>query len=497
MFGFDERYAMFDITPVDNQFILEYMPDAKGDYVKVFLYGLMRCYHPEEDMNLDRMSHELNMTQDEITAAFRYWERKRLVRRVSDQPPVWKYVNSKQILAGPADEPADSDYEDFCKAIYEAFDHVRRLHGSELSTIFEWHESSLQLPTEVIIMLLNHMIQVKGRNFRIRDAEKTAVHMAEENIRTVEAAEAFFSRDEQAYAGARKILKLLGKNYAPSEAQVNLYRKWNREWLFSHDAIEAAAELTAKGDPSFGYLDGILNSLRQEAAAEGETITPEAVRRSSQRADGLKEILKDLGKGEINRQNLRLYDRMLALYPQDVIRIAARECGHNGKETEDVLKLLESWKDKGLDSRQDIENYVHSFHDQTAFIRELHRLWGTDEKRIGKADRELAAKWENEMAFSRELILSAAAFAAQAKQPMSYLDKILEEYRKKGITTPEQARKEHGTVRPAAAGGPKGKTVNAQNYTQRDYTDVQEQLMEAQRKRIEERMRRNGGESDA
>ena len=29
MFGFDERYAMFDITPVENQFILDYLPDAK------------------------------------------------------------------------------------------------------------------------------------------------------------------------------------------------------------------------------------------------------------------------------------------------------------------------------------------------------------------------------------------------------------------------------------------------------------------------------------
>ena len=46
MFGFDERYAVFDVTPVDNQFILEYLPAAKGDYVKVYLYGLTQCCHP-------------------------------------------------------------------------------------------------------------------------------------------------------------------------------------------------------------------------------------------------------------------------------------------------------------------------------------------------------------------------------------------------------------------------------------------------------------------
>ena len=48
MFGFDEQYAMFDVTPLDNQFILEYLPAAKGDDLRVYLYGLMMCYHQVE-----------------------------------------------------------------------------------------------------------------------------------------------------------------------------------------------------------------------------------------------------------------------------------------------------------------------------------------------------------------------------------------------------------------------------------------------------------------
>ena len=52
LFGFDAQFAMFDATPVANQFILEYMPTARGDYVKVYLYGLMQCYHPSSDMTL-------------------------------------------------------------------------------------------------------------------------------------------------------------------------------------------------------------------------------------------------------------------------------------------------------------------------------------------------------------------------------------------------------------------------------------------------------------
>ena len=493
MFGFDNKYAMFDITPVENQFILEYLPAAKGDYVKVYLYGLMRCYHPEEDMNLDRMCHELDMTEEQVRAAFGYWERRRLVIRISDNPPKWQFVNIKQLMVTEDPDP-EPEYAEFSNALYQAFDKVRRLHGSELNTCFEWHEE-MKLPTEVIIMLLNHMVEMKGKNFRISDAEKTAAQMAGEEITTVEAAEEFFSRDSQAYKGIRTILKKMGKRYLPSEAQVNLYRKWTREWGFSHDSIEAAMELTAKGDPSLGYLDGILNSLRQQNE-DGRSMSPENIRESAQRAEGLREVLKELGKGEINQRNLFLYGQMTALYPQEVILTAARECGHNGMDTGEMLKLLQSWKDKGLDSPQDVRDYVQAFHDQTAVIRELRRIWGTDENRIGKTDRSLLLKWEKEYGFDRQMILAAAAYAAEAKMPMAYLDRILQDYREKGIRTPEQARAEHEKEKGRE---PKnfGRVLPAQNFEQRDYSGVQEEMMQDLAREMEDFRRGNGGKPDA
>ena len=55
---------MFDVTPVENQFILEYMAGAKGDYVKVYLYGLLCCYHPRKEMDIAGMSRELELPED-------------------------------------------------------------------------------------------------------------------------------------------------------------------------------------------------------------------------------------------------------------------------------------------------------------------------------------------------------------------------------------------------------------------------------------------------
>ena len=498
MFGFDNCFAMFDITPVENQFILEYLPGARGDYVKVYLYGLMRCYHPEEDMDLGRMSHELNIPEEDITAAFRYWERRGIVRRISDRPPKWEYINiTQKNLTNHSEPPSDPDYEAFCNALYAAFDKERRLHGNELVTCYEWREK-LKLPTEVVIMLLSHMIELKGKNVRISEAEKTAVKMAEENVRTVADAEAFFSRNEAFYEGTRKILRKLGKRYAPSEAQVNLYRKWRLTWRFTHEAIEEACEMTAGGDPSMAYLDGILRSLRQEAGDENTALDPELVRESGRRAEGLRAVLKALGSGEVNQENLALYTKMKALYPQNIILTAARECGRSGKGMEDVLQLLNAWKEKGLESEENIAQYVQAFHDQTALIRELRGLWGTERTGIGKTDRSLVSKWENKLGFSRDMILNTAERASGARKPMEYLDRILADYAEKGIRTPEDARKERENAREAGPSGkPSGKSVPAQQYAQRDYSGVQEQLIERQRQEFEAMLNRNGGSSDA
>lgn len=496
MFGFDERYAMFDVTPVENQFILDYLPGAKGEYVKVYLYGLMHCYHPGKDMNPEQMAHELNLTPETVTLAFGYWERRGLVRRVSDQPPRWQYVSIKQLNLEDGGDKPDPAFEAFSSALYDVFGGVRRLHGSELSKCFEWQED-LHLPTEVILMLLNHMVEIKGKNFKIADAEKLAMEMDTENIRTVEEAEGFFLRDECFYSGTRKILKMLGKRYLPSDAQIAMYRKWIAEWHFTPESIEAATELTAKGNPSLGYLDGILGNIRDEYG-DGALVTPTQIRGSARRSDELRAVLKHLGRGEISPKSLELFERMAALYPQDVILIAAEECGHNGKGPEDLLKLLQSWKDKGLENKTQVEDYIHAFHRQTALIHEIRGIWGLDESRISKSDRSLIQKWEQELGFSREMILSTAGYASEAKLPMAYLDKILTTFHDQGIRTPEEAAAER-----VMAGRKDTKkvissdSVVGQRYIQRDYQPVQEEMMEQQRKEIEAYLNRSGGQTDA
>ena len=479
-FAFDDQFTMFDVTPVDNQFILEQIPGAKGDYVKVYLYGLLYCYHPKQEMNLDVMSHDLNMSKEDITAAYRYWERHGAVIRISDHPPEWRYVNFRQRIIMPSDD-MDPDYVSFCRELEQAFEGKREFRGDEMASIYEWKED-LQLPTEVIMMILSHMVRTRGKSFRISDAEKVAVRLAEENARTEEDAAETLSRDEEAASGMRRILRKLGKRYSPSEAQMSLYYKWTRTWNFTQEAIEEACEQTGTSDPSLALIDSILQKTRERAGKSDNKLAGRDVQASSNLHENMKKVMREIGRnGTVTPYQEEIYRRMLQLYPQEIIIIAARECGRKKKDPESVLQLLQAWKKRGFTTLEDVEQHIQIFHDKEAFLQQIRSRWGNRESDTGERNLELLSRWEDTLNMSREMILKAADYAAEAKRPMAYMDTLMSRYSEKGIRTPEQAEADrlafsaqYKTMEKAAT----EKKVPAQQYEQRDYSGAQEEAIE-------------------
>lgn len=188
MFSFDEQAALFDVTPLPNQFILNYLPEASGDAVRVYLFGLVACYHHEAISDLQQMARELNMTEDDIRAAYRYWERKGLVQRVADNPPQYRYQNIYQVMMTGAQAQIDPAYEQFAEAIYGVFDNDRRLHGKDVSQCYEWVEQ-MRLPPDVVIAMMRHMVQKHGKNVSMKKAEQMAMRLADEKVQTVEEAQ--------------------------------------------------------------------------------------------------------------------------------------------------------------------------------------------------------------------------------------------------------------------------------------------------------------------
>lgn len=475
MLTFDSQYTAFDVTPVSNQFILEYLPGAKDEYVKVYLYALMLCAHPQEDMSLEALARALALEVGTVEAALRHWEFVGLVQRVRDNPPEYRFAHPlwRNLLAG--ESQTDPVYRTFMENLYHAFAGKRKedLHGAEKRKVWEWVEE-LKLPEDVVLYLVRHLIATRGPNFKIcgKEPERLALLLADEKARSVEDAVEVLGREQDIENGAAEILRRFRQRRGvPSQDEVALYRKWRREWGFSHEDILAACAETTKGSPNFGYLDGILRRLWEQ----GGPRQVEAVREEDER---VREVLNRLGLSVgVNEATKKYYRMMTDLYPHEIIMMAADlYATRPNRNLEDVMAGLESWKNRGLDTPDQVRAYVREFQEENRLIARLNTVWGGGAVRAGETARAQVRRWTKDWGFSEAAILYCAAFAAgeDKKAPMKYLNRILERYHTEGIhgekeiAQAEAARsRESGAVKPVQA----ARAVAQAQYAQRTYTD--------------------------
>lgn len=477
----DQEAIRFGTTPVENRFILDYLPAAKGDFVKVYLWCLMKV-NAGEAFGLEEMAGELFLSVSEVEAALRYWERRALVVRLQDAPPKYRlYSPTQQHLKKGTPLMADDGYVAFTENVYALFGDRRKITPAEIALAWEWVEE-IGLSQEVVLMLLTHCISQRGIQFSLKRAEGLAVRMKEENVITWDDADHFLRHEQAVHDGARKVLSRMGKRRAVSQDELDLYQKWVKEWGFDKEAIlDACAEMT-KGDPSFKYLDGILNGIRSRSTARTGEQVKQQLEQESREKEQYAIVFSELKFRLAPAAARRLYAQWATVQPHEVLVLAARECGRKGYDLESFGALLEDWKAKGLTDEKKVTEYLARIREQNTLLRRLFDACG-HRGRPTEGDRQLLEKWRG-FGMDDALLLQGARQAAVAEgSKMAYLDKVLEAWHDAGVTDVSQAR----PMKKKAAGTP-AKQVSAQQYEQRQYTEeelalVSEDLFEEVRKR--------------
>lgn len=470
MFELDPDAKIYGVTAIENRFLTDYLPAAKGEYVKVYLWGLYACGQKGPDYSLADMADEIEMDVPEIEAALRYWERRGLVSHLSDNPPRYRFFSPSQRQQAPARElDVDVEYVAFAESVYAAFGDRRKLKNSEILLAWEWVKD-YNLPPEAVLMLLHHCIAVERINFSFRKkAEPLAIRMHEAGIRSMDDAEGFLQHNLAVHDGTQRVLSRMGKRRLPSDDELALYEKWLDQWKFSaQDILDACAETTG-GDPSFKYLDSILARLRREA--DGSVPLRQQLSREEQEKACAREMMQHLGISLDTPALLRLYRQCLEMQPHAVILLAADECVRTREKgrAESLLSLLHAWQSRGMTTEDDVQKYLALVREENLALRELFERSG-HEARPTAADRAQYETWKS-WGYDRELLLLAAEQSRVAQgSKMAYMAKVLEMWHEAGITDISQAR---ARKRPDNAGPARsqGKTVTAQQYTQRDYTE--------------------------
>lgn len=284
-------------TNIPNVFIDTFMPEANGEFVKVYLYLLRNLENPGFDCSISAIADYFNHTEKDVLRALKYWERMRLLKleyatdkslcsitvlniseaqtdysapsEQSSSLPVPKKRTSRVASASSSVTAARRVYtldeiKEFKKdgTVSELFfiieTYVKHpLSSTDINTVLYWYES-LHFSTDMIEYLVEYCIS-KGHS-SMRYMDKVALGWSESGIDNIEQAKANATIHSQAYYTVKKALGISGR--ALVEAETNYITRWTKELSFDLDIIQEACARTilATHQPSFEYTDSILTN---------------------------------------------------------------------------------------------------------------------------------------------------------------------------------------------------------------------------------------------
>ncbi|RDY28284.1 DnaD domain protein [Lachnotalea glycerini] len=333
-------------TMVSNAFIDEYMSDANGEFVKVYLY-LLRCVSHNKQLSISVIADKFNHTETDVIRALKYWEKMKLLKltytndilteitfvdhsNTEESKPVNEEheVNvvqasvfaaaeisasntqpekeRKQIPAYSADQIKQfQENSDIKQILFVTEAYLgKTLSVTDINTLLFFYDE-LHFSLDLIEYLIEYCVSKGSKSMHY--IKKTALAWAEEEITTVSQAKASTNLYNK---NCNTIFNAFGiKNHRPVEFEVNYINKWTNEYAFTLDIIHSACTRTLKQahQPSFEYADKILTEWHNKGVKHINDITLlDQEHKKVKACDKPKEV--NIGKNKFNNFNQRSYD---------------------------------------------------------------------------------------------------------------------------------------------------------------------------------------------
>ncbi len=286
-----------EVTLLSNTFIDFYMPEANGEFVKVYIYLLRSLSQAPVSFSLAQMADRLLCTERDILRALKYWAKQGLLSldftdnkklcgiallapavpsgtqetpsSTPKQPADGGNVSSPQPLT-PERVSQLKQNEDIVQLLYIAEQYLgKTLSATEMQKILFFYDG-LGLSADLIEYLIEYCV---SRNHKsIRYIETVATAWAQEGITSVEEAKKSSSRYNKEYFSILKALGITNRN--PVETEITLMDTWLKTYGFSIEIIQEACNRTVlqTGQASFQYADKILEGWKKKEVRNLEDI---------------------------------------------------------------------------------------------------------------------------------------------------------------------------------------------------------------------------------
>ncbi|MGG7179230.1 DnaD domain protein [Clostridium paraputrificum] len=256
----------FNFTPVSNVFIEKYMPQARGEFVKVYLLMLKYNISSEPGVNGSILASSLNLLESDVMNALNYWNEQGVIKLT----PIDKMNNfSIEFMSledDPTDNPKDvnlldalnnSETTDMLRDIEKIL--ARTLSTKEMEIYLGW-QNDFSFSSELILILIEYCASKGKTDYRY--IEKVALAWNDMGIKTIEEVQVYIKKTEDKWIKIRKILTYLGlKNTEIMKPQEDLLDKWISTYNFDLELIQKACDICFQrlNRADFKYIDGILS----------------------------------------------------------------------------------------------------------------------------------------------------------------------------------------------------------------------------------------------
>lgn len=324
-----------DNTAVSNYFIDTLMPQANGEFVKIYLY-LLRCVSAGHiSLSVSEMADLFNQTEADILRGLRYWDKMNALRLNFSPDGMLTGISFTDLSASSASRGADPRYadnsvmpnaivnspavntavsasaphtmtstvaplmetaaaketagpesysmtrisefkqsdENFAMLLFAVEEYMGEPLGSSALQRIAYFYDTLKLPADLIEYLVGYCVQ-KGHK-SMRYIEKIAASWAEAGITSVKQAKLETANHNMTIYSVMNAFGIGSRD--PGQREREFITKWTDTYCFDADMIIEACNRTLKAthQPSFEYADSILTKWNK-----ANVKTPEDIRKS-------------------------------------------------------------------------------------------------------------------------------------------------------------------------------------------------------------------------
>ena len=424
-------------TQIDNLFLSDFLPNANGDYVKVYLYGLYKC-QSGKDNDLDSFARSLDMDKEDVISIFYYWQELGLVNVINVEPIMVRYLPVKNAIYKMKKYNVDK---------YTAFNiSAQELIGSKMLTPRELEEfyyliENLHIEKEALLKIIDYCVGLKGKNVSVSYIVAVAKNWVYDGVRTSEDVDNRLIEQERVSGDIVLVLKAMGIKRQATTDEYQMYLDWTKDMDIPLDLITHVAKKT-KSKTFLKLNENIMKCYSNRLLSIKEI--DEYLAQNEEMLSLAKVVVKNLGLWYDNLENVvdtYIHSWLSMGFEKDAIISLSNYAFRSNVRTLDGLNNnINNMYKLGLLTVASLDNYMQDIVKNDGVIGNILKELGI-ERGVIALDRNMYKSWLYDWHLSQELIDYAVELSKGKYMAMQYLNRILSEYHSNKIASLDDAKK--------------------------------------------------------